>query len=114
MTADPNTPGENAKKMAKGFEGAVALTQNSTGHGSIGIRSNCTEGYIRKYFQSGQLPPVNTTCDADEQAFVDIPARLPKLLLWIAPPSRLEPSHELRGNVIDSARCTVRYARMIE
>jgi len=68
-TADPVTPGRFAHKMAKGFEGAVALTQNSGGHCSSSAYSDCTMGYIRRYFQTGELPPVNTTCEVDEVPF---------------------------------------------
>ena len=68
-TADPVTPLKFAKKMAKGFEGAVALTQDSSGHCSISAYSNCTVGYIRQYFQTGELPPPDTVCKADEIPF---------------------------------------------
>lgn len=64
-TADPVTPGLYAREMAKGFEGAVALMQNSGGHTSEAAFSYCTTGFLRQYFQTGELPPVNTTCAAD-------------------------------------------------
>ncbi|EMD00605.1 hypothetical protein BAUCODRAFT_61119 [Baudoinia panamericana UAMH 10762] len=68
-TADPVTPVKHALMMAKGFEGAVALTQDSAGHCSSSATSNCTTTYIRRYFQTGELPPVNTTCPIDEFPF---------------------------------------------
>lgn len=68
-TADPVTPGLYAKQMSQGYEGAVALIQNSPGHCSISMFSSCTMGYVRKYFQTGELPPVNTTCEVDIQPF---------------------------------------------
>ncbi|SMY23743.1 unnamed protein product [Zymoseptoria tritici ST99CH_1A5] len=68
-TADPVTPGRNAVEQAKGFEGSVALMQESPGHCSSAGRSRCTEGYIREYFQTGVLPPRNTTCEVDELPF---------------------------------------------
>jgi pimeloyl-ACP methyl ester carboxylesterase len=68
-TADPVTPGQYARKMAEGFEGAVALMQDSGGHCSIATFSWCTTGYIRQYFQTGELPPANTTCAADVVPF---------------------------------------------
>jgi hypothetical protein len=54
-TADPVTPGRYAKKMAKGFEGAVALIQDSPGHCSLAAPSNCTIGYVQRYFQTGEF-----------------------------------------------------------
>lgn len=68
-TADPVTPVKHAHNMAKGFEGAVALTQDSAGHCSSSTFSNCTVQYIRQYFQTGELPPANTVCSADEMPF---------------------------------------------
>jgi len=68
-TADPVTPGLYAREMAKGFEGAVALMQDSGGHCSDAAFSYCTTGYLRQYFQTGELPPVNTTCAADVVPF---------------------------------------------
>nr|POF15202.1 putative hydrolase [Quercus suber] len=68
-TADPVTPVRHAHHMAKGFEGAVVLTQDSGGHCSISAFSVCTTNHIRKYFQTGELPPPNTTCPADEIPF---------------------------------------------
>ena len=68
-TADPVTPGRYAKKMAKGFEGAVALIQDSPGHCSLAAPSNCTTTYIRQYFQTGALPDEGTVCPADELPF---------------------------------------------
>lgn len=68
-TADPVTPVKHARNMAKGFEGAVALTQDSAGHCSSSTYSKCTKDYIRRYFQTGELPPVGTVCSADEKPF---------------------------------------------
>jgi pimeloyl-ACP methyl ester carboxylesterase len=68
-TADPVTPGLFAREMAKGFDGAVALMQDSGGHTSASVFSYCTTGYLRRYFQTGELPPVNTTCAADAVPF---------------------------------------------
>ncbi|KAK3069936.1 hypothetical protein LTR53_011348 [Teratosphaeriaceae sp. CCFEE 6253] len=68
-TADPVTPVIHAINMAKGFDGAVALTQDSSGHCSLSTYSNCTIQYVRRYFHTGELPPVNTTCPVDELPF---------------------------------------------
>jgi pimeloyl-ACP methyl ester carboxylesterase len=68
-TADPVTPGRYAQQMAEGFEGAVALLQDSGGHASDSAFSWCTTGYIKQYFQTGELPPVNVTCGVDVVPF---------------------------------------------
>ena len=68
-TADPVTPGRYAQQMAAGFEGAVALMQDSGGHCSDSAFSYCTTGYIKQYFQTGELPPANTTCGVDVVPF---------------------------------------------
>lgn len=72
-TADPVTPGRYAKKMAKGFTGAVALIQDSPGHCSLSAPSNCTRTYIRQYFQTGKLPDEGTVCPVDELPFDNSP-----------------------------------------
>jgi len=72
-TADPVTPGLFAREMAKGFKGAVALMQDSGGHTSPTVFSYCTTGWLRRYFQSGELPPANTTCAADVPPFGPYP-----------------------------------------
>ncbi|KAF8965907.1 TAP-like protein-domain-containing protein [Flammula alnicola] len=61
-TADPATPLAGAKKTSKGFPGSVVLTQDSPGHTSFSIPSECTLGYVKQYFQNGTLPPAGTVC----------------------------------------------------
>lgn len=68
-TADPVTPVRNAVKMAKGFKNAVALTQDSPGHCTLSAPSKCTIDYVRRYFQTGELPPKDAFCEADEVPF---------------------------------------------
>lgn len=72
-TADPVTPGKFARDMARGFVGARTLMQDSGGHCSLAAFSRCTTGYIRGYFQTGELPPVNTTCGVDVEPFGPAP-----------------------------------------
>lgn len=69
-SADPVTPVRNAHKMAKGYEGAVVLEQNSEGHCSLAAPSLCTAKYIRGYFQSGTLPPKDTVCEVELKPFL--------------------------------------------
>ncbi|KAG5716887.1 putative hydrolase [Termitomyces sp. T112] len=61
-TADPVTPLWAAMKTAKGFPGAVVLTQDSPGHCSLAAPSICTYSHIRDYFVKGVLPPPGTIC----------------------------------------------------
>lgn len=68
-TADPVTPGLYARKMAEGYPGAVTLMQDSGGHCSSAAFSYCTTGHIRRYYQTGELPPANTTCGVDTVPF---------------------------------------------
>ena len=42
--------------MARGFEGAGVLQQNSEGHCTYASPSMCTGRALREYFQSGRLP----------------------------------------------------------
>ncbi|KAH7103149.1 TAP-like protein-domain-containing protein [Auriculariales sp. MPI-PUGE-AT-0066] len=68
-TLDPVTSLVAAKKMAKGYEGAVTLTQNSGGHASIAAQSQCTHKYIREYFINGTLPSADTVCEIESEIF---------------------------------------------
>jgi hypothetical protein len=55
-TFDPVTPLYNAFVMAKGFEGAGILHQNSEGHCTYASPSMCSGRALREYFQTGVLP----------------------------------------------------------
>ncbi|KAF2739194.1 alpha/beta-hydrolase [Polyplosphaeria fusca] len=61
-TADPVTPRKSGRIMAERFPGSVQLVQDSAGHCSLSTPTPCTLHYIRKYFQTGDLPPENTMC----------------------------------------------------
>ncbi|PPQ95837.1 hypothetical protein CVT26_015967 [Gymnopilus dilepis] len=62
-TADPVTPLWAAKKMSKGFNNSVVLTQDSPGHCSVAAPSVCTMNHIRNYFIHGTLPEPSTVCE---------------------------------------------------
>ncbi|KAG9673593.1 hypothetical protein KCU99_g4843, partial [Aureobasidium melanogenum] len=68
-TKDPVTPSINAFKMAKRLKNSSVLIQNSAGHCSLAAYSECTTQHVRRYFQTGELPPANTTCQPDEIPF---------------------------------------------
>ncbi|KDR86162.1 hypothetical protein GALMADRAFT_132746 [Galerina marginata CBS 339.88] len=68
-TADPVAPLSNAIKTSKSFPGSVVLTQDSPGHTSFSIPSECTIGYIKGYFQNGTLPTAGTVCSVAGDLF---------------------------------------------
>ncbi|PLB36887.1 putative proteinase [Aspergillus candidus] len=65
MRLDPVTPMRSARKMSSKFPGSVVLEQDSEGHTTAAAPSLCTAGFIRHYFQTGELPPPGTTCAGD-------------------------------------------------
>lgn len=65
-TIDPVTPLRNAFAMAKGFDGAGVLHQDSEGHCSYGSVSMCSAKSIRSYFQTGELPGKKGELEWDE------------------------------------------------
>ncbi|KAF8816536.1 hypothetical protein BYT27DRAFT_7077196 [Phlegmacium glaucopus] len=68
-TADPVTPLWAAKKMSRGFNNSVVLTQNSAGHTSVSSPSLCTVKHVRQYFTDGKLPEPGTVCEVDAGPF---------------------------------------------
>lgn len=46
------------------------LEQNSEGHCSISAPSFCTMKHIRRYFETGEVPPPGTVCEADMKPFM--------------------------------------------
>lgn len=68
---DPVT--SSGELMSKFFEGSGILLQEAVGHGLIVTTSNCTSSYVQNYFKTGQLPPKNTTCESDFNAFPVLP-----------------------------------------
>ncbi|KAF8905805.1 TAP-like protein-domain-containing protein [Gymnopilus junonius] len=71
-TADPVTPLWAAKKMSKGFNNSVVLTQDSPGHSSVAAPSLCTQTYIRNYFIHGTLPEPGTVCETIGKPFPEV------------------------------------------
>ncbi|OTB04647.1 hypothetical protein M426DRAFT_58064 [Hypoxylon sp. CI-4A] len=96
---DPVTPRRNAVAMAREHTGAGVLVQNSTGHATLNVPGKCRDGYVSRYFETGELPPEDTVCEPDCSPFrecrrdtlakraVSLPGFLPKkkkgpLELW--------------------------------
>jgi pimeloyl-ACP methyl ester carboxylesterase len=70
---DPVTPLRGAQKMVARFGGAQLLIQDSVGHTTTASSSECTYGYLKKYFSDGSLPADETHCAADRFPFRDLP-----------------------------------------
>ncbi|KAH6689073.1 Alpha/Beta hydrolase protein [Plectosphaerella plurivora] len=71
---DVSTPLANAYALEKLYPGSAVVIQESYGHLALGSSpSNCTNNYVRTYFETGKLPPTGSTCSDDCPA--EIPAR---------------------------------------
>lgn len=63
---DPATPLANARALAHRFSGSRVVVQELVGHTAlVSSRSRCTEGVIREYFETGELPGEDTVCQPD-------------------------------------------------
>ncbi|GAM86954.1 hypothetical protein ANO11243_049750 [Dothideomycetidae sp. 11243] len=68
---DPVTPLASARNASAGFVDSDVLVQNGYGHTSIAQPSRCTARYIRDYFAHGTMPPADTICQVDVNAFTN-------------------------------------------
>ncbi|OTA92948.1 hypothetical protein M434DRAFT_396081 [Hypoxylon sp. CO27-5] len=70
---DPGTPRANAVAMAKEHAGAAVLVQDNAGHGTQAVPGKCRDGFLKRYFETGEVPPDGTVCEADCRPFEDCP-----------------------------------------
>ncbi|KAI0113867.1 alpha/beta-hydrolase [Hypoxylon sp. NC0597] len=70
---DPGTPRANAVAMAAEHPGAAVLVQDNAGHGTQAVPGACRDGYVRRYFETGEVPADGTVCEADCRPFQDCP-----------------------------------------
>jgi hypothetical protein len=56
---------------SKFFPGSVVLAQDTTGHCSTSVPSNCTLEHYQKYWESAELPEEGTTCEGNMVPLVD-------------------------------------------
>ena len=48
------------------------MAVDGEGHCSLSSPSICAARHIRRYFQTGALPPTGTVCDVNERAFLGL------------------------------------------
>lgn len=62
---DPVTPLKHARKMAKRHPDAGIVVQESTGHCvSLGPFGPCVKGIVSRYFDTGEVPSGEVSCEA--------------------------------------------------
>ncbi|KAF1975861.1 hypothetical protein BU23DRAFT_552339 [Bimuria novae-zelandiae CBS 107.79] len=61
-TADPVTPLRSARIMSSKYPGSRVLVQDSAGHCALSTPTACTINAIKNYFQTGELPELDTVC----------------------------------------------------
>jgi hypothetical protein len=59
-THDPVCPLVSARKAYNSFESAGLVVQKTYGHCTSSMPSLCTAKYVRRYFEEGVLPEVDT------------------------------------------------------
>ncbi|KAI5924261.1 TAP-like protein-domain-containing protein [Camillea tinctor] len=66
---DPVTAFKSAQNMSTSFEGSVLLQHDGFGHTSLADPSNCTDAYIKNYFEEGTLPEPGSVCEPNAPLF---------------------------------------------
>ncbi|KAM0369542.1 hypothetical protein ACHAPK_006183 [Fusarium culmorum] len=66
---DPITPLISAWEVSSRFPGSRVVVHEGVGHSFISHPSNCTDDIVARYFNSGSMPEVDTTCKPNLSAF---------------------------------------------
>ncbi|KAF8518940.1 Alpha/Beta hydrolase protein [Hysterangium stoloniferum] len=94
-TADPITPGVNAKAVNEMLkDDSRLIIQDGSGHCSSAMASLCTGKAIREYFLEGQLPPNGIVCPTNEVLFP--PQNISDAMAWVA--GDIYSEEDLRGS----------------
>ncbi|VBB71908.1 Putative protein of unknown function [Podospora comata] len=68
--ADNVTPLVSARNNSRAFPGSRVLVQEEGyGHTSLAAGSRCTAGWVRRYFQRGEMPDGKEGCKSDRRLF---------------------------------------------
>lgn len=62
----------SAHTLASRWPGSVVLASDSEGHCLISSPNLCIARYVRKYFQTGEMPPEGTVCVVNEKPFIGV------------------------------------------
>jgi pimeloyl-ACP methyl ester carboxylesterase len=62
---DPVTPLRNARNMAARHPGAAVVVQEGQGHCTASAPSKCTQGFVRRYLATGEVPDGEAVCESD-------------------------------------------------
>lgn len=57
--------------MSKFHAGSKLLVQDTYGHGTLLSPSKCRDAYVKRYFETGELPPDDMMCDSECVPFQD-------------------------------------------
>ncbi|KAF0634765.1 hypothetical protein FPSE5266_05222 [Fusarium pseudograminearum] len=66
---DPITPLISAWEVSSRFPGSRVVVHEGVGHSFTTHPSNCTDDIVARYFNSGSMPKVDTTCKPNLSAF---------------------------------------------
>ncbi|KAG8707348.1 hypothetical protein FRC09_001879 [Ceratobasidium sp. 395] len=98
---DPVTPLRSAKSVASAFgDSAVLIEQDSFGHSSLAMHSDCTWNAIRDYFLDRPFTMVGRVCKADQTIFPGVTMSMVTSL--VANSSSSSGTRSLGGNPPDT------------
>ncbi|KAJ4154884.1 hypothetical protein LMH87_000158 [Akanthomyces muscarius] len=77
------TPPSRAVEMSRFHPGSTVLVQENYGHGTIATPSKCRDDHVKKYFDTGEVPPDGAVCDSDCVPFRDCPGDADVKKAWL-------------------------------